>query len=246
MTRRRWGVVIGLLALAAACAGPAPSASAPAASNSAAASGGTQSASPTPLDIPPGVTLLRDGTLRSGVTYATLHFAIPFTVTVPTSTPDRFWFATSTSLTRAIAIGDPEAEGSGIAFYLPTGGFNGDGSPAPLPADFVTWLEHDPELSASQPRAVSVGGRPATQLDVAAIPGEISAVPGLCPAHLSCVLVASTTPEAPLQPLLIYPGIPQRVIVVDVDGGQLLIDIQPDVVVRRPAQRLLASLEFLH
>jgi hypothetical protein len=80
---------------------------------------------------------------------------------------------------------------------------------------------------------------------VAAVASKIPTPPGLCPAHLQCVLVASTDPDAPLRPLLVYPGLAQRIIVVDLPQGQLLIDIQPDVAVRGPAEQLIGSLKFL-
>jgi hypothetical protein len=57
------------------------------------------------------------------------------------------------------------------------------------------------------------------------------------------VVVASTDPDAPLRPLLIFPGLPQRIIIVELDTGPLLIDIQPGVV-RQQAERLIASMQF--
>jgi len=59
--------------------------------------------------------------MHPGVTYATTKFAVPFTVTVPADSPDRFWLSTSTSLARTLTIGHAESEGAGISFYLPTG-----------------------------------------------------------------------------------------------------------------------------
>jgi len=78
-----------------------------------------------------------------------------------------------------------------------------------------------------------------------AIPSKIPAIPGLCPLREACVLVASTAPDAPLRPLLIYAGAAQRVIVAAAAQGQLLIEIDPEVEVHAPAERLLASLKFL-
>ena len=202
--------------------------------------------SPSPaVSPPPGTTAMRDGSLKPGLTYVTPHFAAPFTIVVPKRTPSGFWFATSTGLSRVLSIGNPESEGAGVEFELPSGGFETDGTAAAEPDDFVAWLEQDPQLSASKPRSIKVGGFDATQVDVAAVASKIPTPPGLCPAHLQCVLVASTDPDAPLRPLLVYPGLAQRIIVVDLPQGQLLIDVQPDVAVRGPAKQLVRSLKFL-
>ena len=203
-------------------------------------------ASPSPaVSPPPGTTAMRDGSLKPGQTYVTPHFAAPFTIVVPKRTPSGFWFATSTTLSRVIFIGHPESEGAGVEIDLPTGGFTTDGTPAAEPDDFIAWLEDDPQISASKPRSTKVGGFDATQIDVAAVADKIPTPPSLCPAHVQCVLVASTQPDAPLRPLIVYPGLAQRIIVVDLPQGQLLIDIQPDVAVRGPAEQLIGSLTFL-
>ena len=241
---RRVLATLAIAVVTISCAGPSGSAVKSSGAIGSSAGSPATGASPSSGFSPPaGAVSIRDGTLKSGTTYATSHFAVPFTVTIPSDTPDRFWFASSTTLMRALEIGNPEIEGSGIGWYLPTGGFDADGNPAAAPADFVQWIEDDPQISASRPRSVTLGGRAATQIDVAAIPERIPVQPSLCPVQDHCVVVASTDPDAPLRPLLIFPGLPQRIIVVELDTGPLLIDIQPGVV-RQQAERLIASMQF--
>jgi hypothetical protein len=194
---------------------------------------------------PSGTTLIRDGFLVGGTTYATSTFAERFTITVPADLPVNFWLATSTSLTRTIEFGNPQAEGAGVTFYLPTGAYDANGSAAPVPTDFVTWLQQNPHLTVSLPKSVTVGGKPATELDLTVKTETITQPSGLCQGGEKCVLVASTAPEASVRPLLIHPGDATKVLVVNLPGRQMLIAFIPGAAIQPQAERLVATLQFV-
>ena len=234
------GPVLSMI-LVAGCSAPAASAQA-----SGPPSQGTASptAAPSTRQAPPGTTLIRDGTLHSGVTYATAGFAKQFTFVVPADTPDRFWFASETSLQHVVQVGNPALEGEGVAFYLPTGGFDADGTPGPVPSDFVAWLTTNPHLTVVERTDITVGGLPAVALKLHPHPETITTDLGGCHASEKCIPVASTSPDAALRPLVVLPEGEPMIVVVNLGAGQMLISEDPGTAFA-PSQALVASLHFV-
>jgi hypothetical protein len=187
---------------------------------------------------------MRDGFLAPGTTYSTAAFAVRFTLAVPAATPPNRWLSTSTGHERQLHVGDPAQEGIGMSFYLPTGGYDDTSTPAVMPPDFVAWMRSDPQLEVLSSKPAQVGGQPATRLEVEADASKISTAPGLCPVNSACVLVASTTPDLPVRPMLIFPGEVQVVYVVNLASGQLLIDLDGGST-EAPCEALLQTLRFV-
>ncbi|MFI5041334.1 MAG: hypothetical protein ACHQNA_05715 [Acidimicrobiales bacterium] len=183
--------------------------------------------------------------MHPGVTYSTVAFAVRFTLSIAADTPDNTWLSSSTGLVRQVHVGIPAEEGLGMTFYVPTGGFDASASPAPMPTDFRTWLTSDPQLQVIATKQTRVGGLPAARLEVAADPSKIPTPAGRCPVGSSCVLVASTAPDAPLRPLLVFPGDPAVVYVVNLpNGSQLLINLDAGGTLTE-SDALLQTLQFV-
>jgi len=193
--------------------------------------------------VPSGTTLLRNTFLRPGTAYVTAGFLPRFTFSVPPDVATNFWFASSTALTHTLSIGNPASEGAGVTMYQPTGGYDYSGQPAALPTNMVVWLTHDPQLHASAPKPVRVGGIAGTEVVVAVIPAEIPNPPSLC--HTSaCVLVVSTNPDAPLRPFQIFEGETFRILILKVNGLLVMFWVFPGLI-GAEAQKLVDSMEFL-
>jgi hypothetical protein len=238
---RRLLTAVMALGLVAGCAGGTTGSATP--SPTSRPSVGTPVASPTPV-VPPGATLLRDTFLKPGTTYVTAGFLPRFTFSVPSDAATNYWFTSSTALTHTLTIGNPASEGAGVTIYQPTGGYDYAGQPAPLPTDMVAWLTQDPQLHASAPKPVTVGGVAGTEVDVAAITAEIPNPPSLCHTNSACVLVASTNPDAPLRPLQIFQGETFRILILEVKGLPVVFWVDPGSV-GVEAQKLIDSMEFL-
>ena len=189
------------------------------------------------------MTLMHDGSLHPGTTYATAAFGVRFAVTVAPSTPQGLWLATETSLARQLEIGDPKEEGQGVQFYLPTGAYDADGNETALPSDFVSWLTSSPHLAVVSKQSTTVAGRPAVAVTVRVRQETVTTVSSLC--HEKCVLVASTKPDAPFRPLEIFASAPSwTIVVVNTDMGQLLISEESGAT-QAEVQKLVATLQFL-
>jgi hypothetical protein len=186
---------------------------------------------------------MHDGTLNPGTTYATASFGLRFTLTVEPSKSERHWFATETSLTRQLEIGDPEMEGEGVQFYLPSGGYDRFGLQRAVPKDFVAWLKASPHLTVVKEQSTTVGGRPAVAVTVRAKQETIPTIMPGC--HDPCVLVASTIPDAPFRPLQIFFIDPTwTIVVVNTDAGQMLISEEGGAV-QADVQKLVSTLQFV-
>lgn len=194
--------------------------------------------------VPPGATLLRDTFLKPGTTYVTAGFLPRFTFSVPADAAANFWFASSTALAHTLTIGNPASEGAGVTMYQPTGGYDYSGQPAAVPADMVAWLTQDPQLKASAPKQVTVGGVAGTEVDVQAVPDKIPNPPSLCHTNSACVLVASTNPDSPLRPLQVFEGETFRILILKVSGQLVIFWVDPGSV-GTEAQKLIDSMEFL-
>ena len=202
----------------------------------------TSTASPTVAPAPPGMTLMKDGTLRAGTTYATAGFGVRFALSIAASTT-RKWFAAETSLARQLEIGDPGLEGEGVQFYLPSAAYDADGNEEALPKDFVEWLASSPHLQVVSKSQTTVGGRRAEAVTVRVRAETVTTVSSLC--HEKCVLVASTAPDAPFRPLVLRASsLPWTIVVVDTDAGQLLISEEPGSV-QADVKKLVKTLQFL-
>lgn len=201
------------------------------------------STTPSIAPAPSGMTLMHDGSLHPGTTYATAAFGVRFAVTVAPSTPQGLWLATETSLARQLEIGDPKEEGQGVQFYLPTGAYDADGNETALPSDFVSWLTSSPHLAVVSKQSTTVAGRPAVAVTVRVRQETVTTVSSLC--HEKCVLVASTKPDAPFRPLEIFASAPSwTIVVVNTDMGQLLISEESGAT-QAEVQKLVATLQFL-
>lgn len=194
--------------------------------------------------VPPGDTLLRDTFLKPGTTYVSAGFLPRFTFSVPADAASNYWFASSTALTHTLTIGNPASEGAGVTMYQPTGGYDYSGQPAAVPADMVGWLTQDPQLQASAPKPVTVGGIAGTEVDVKTIPGKIPNPSSLCHTNSACVLVVSTNPDSPLRPLEIFEGETFRILILKVNGLMVILWVDPGSV-GTEAQKLIDSMEFL-
>ena len=194
--------------------------------------------------VPPGATLIRDTFLKAGTTYVTAGFAPRFTFSVGSDVASNFWFASSTAQTHTLTIGNPASEGAGVTIYQPTGGYDYAGQPAAVPADMVNWLTQDPQLQASAPKPITVGGITGTEVDVQAIPAKIPNPPSLCHTNSACVLVVSTNPDSPLRPLQIFEGETFRILILKANGLLVMFWVDPGSI-GTEAQKLIDSMEFL-
>lgn len=238
---RRFLTVAVALSLLAGC-GSAPAASTTLNPTSRPSASGA-ALSPTPV-VPSGATLLRDTFLKPGTIYVTAGFVPRFTFLVPPDMASNFWFASSTALTHTLTIGNPANEGTGVTMYQPTGGYDYAGQSAPLPTDMVAWLTQDPQLQASAPKQVTVGGIAGTEVDVEAIPDKIPNPPSLCHTSSACVLVASTNPDAILRPLQVFQGESFRILILKVNGLLVMFWVDSGTI-GAAAQRLIDSMKFL-
>jgi len=114
----------------------------------------------------------------------------------------------------------------------------------PLPTDLIAWLADHPRLHATDPVPVQIGGASGFRID-ARVASPLPSMPPEC-GGLRCVVLGRVAGKGELVDIKV--GQIARFVVLDVQGGQILIHYRAPLVrfarFSTTAERLLATFEF--